>query len=159
MTLSDRGRKRVQLQEVQTTIAEIAGRTAPARIAPTRRTTFQRRVWRLRAVVDRFRVASNGEIVLILFSIDSGRYMNAYMPNPRCLGSSTRDRGGILGARDAFTRACPKAVTDWQLLGATADIAGVGFWNPVRTTRGALPNGAELRPVTSFKLITGCGVG
>jgi hypothetical protein len=33
----------------------------------------------------------------------------------------------------------------WQLLGATVVISGVGFWNPARTTRGALPNGAELR--------------
>jgi hypothetical protein len=29
----------------------------------------------------------------------------------------------------------------------------------VKTTRGALPNGAELRPVTNLKVLTGCGVG
>lgn len=36
-------------------------------------------------------------------------------------------------------------------------ITGVGFWNPVKTTLGALGNGAELRPVTSLTLLEGCG--
>jgi hypothetical protein len=57
---------------------------------------FERRVWRLHAVVDRYRIASNGEIVLILFSIASA-YMNVYLPNPVCLGQRARshrnDRG------------------------------------------------------------------
>ena len=47
----------------------------------------------------------------------------------------------------------------WQLLGATVEIGGVGFFNPVQTTRGALQNGAELRPVTNLSIVTGCGVG
>jgi hypothetical protein len=34
---------------------------------------------------------------------------------------------------------------------------GVGFWNPVKTTLGALGNGAELRPITNFVLKQGCG--
>jgi hypothetical protein len=38
-------------------------------------------------------------------------------------------------------------------------MTGVGYWNPVATTLGALGNGAELRPVTGFKLINGCGLG
>ena len=41
----------------------------------------------------------------------------------------------------------------------TVDLAGVGFWNPSRSTRGALANGAELRPVTNFKIVNGCGIG
>ena len=46
-----------------------------------------------------------------------------------------------------------------QLLGITVDIGGVGFWNPTSKTRGALPTGAELRPVTNFKIVNGCGGG
>ena len=38
-------------------------------------------------------------------------------------------------------------------------VAGVGFWNPRAVTRGALPTGAELRPLTNFKIVSGCGVG
>ena len=142
-----------------TTIEKIAELAPPAKITTARSTSFQRNVWHLRAVVDRYRIASNGEIVLILFSIDSGRYMNAYMPNPDCLSSKTRERSAILAARKAFASHCPAATVPWQLLGTTVDVTGVGFWNPTRNTRGALPNGAELRPVTGWTIDFGCGVG
>jgi hypothetical protein len=157
MTLSDPMRKTVDLQGTPTTIADIAKLDAPARAPQSRSTQFQRHVWRMRTVVDRYRVASNGEIVLILFSIDSAQYMDAYMPNPHCLGPDARDRTGMLAARQELTAHCAKATPAWQLVGLTVDIGGVGFWNPNRTTRGALPNGAELRPVTNFKVVNGCG--
>lgn len=157
MTLSDADRGRVRFDDTMTTIATLAKLSPPARISAARASTFQQHVWRLRTVVDRYRVASNGEIVLILYSIDSAQYMNTYMPNPDCLSSTSRYRSGLIAARQAFIGACPRPTPSWQLLGATVDIAGVGFWNPVKTTRGALPNGAELRPVTAFKLIAGCG--
>jgi hypothetical protein len=116
-------------------------------------------VWHLRSVIDRYRIASNGEIVLILYSIDSAQYMNAYLPNPHCLGPRARDRTGMIAARNQLTSRCAKVTPAWQLVGLTVDIGGVGFWNPNRTTRGALPNGAELRPVTNLKIVNGCGVG
>lgn len=159
MAFSDPDRARVSLAPETTTIAAIARLSTPRKIALARRTSFQRRLWHLHAVVDRYRIATNGEIVLILFSIDSGQYMNAYMPNPNCLSHRTRERSAILAARKTFTSHCPHATTAWQLLGATVDVTGVGFWNPVHTTRGALANGAELRPVTSLTIDFGCGVG
>jgi hypothetical protein len=116
-------------------------------------------VWRLHAVVDRYRIASNGEIVLILFSIDTGQYMNAYLPNPVCLGRRARDRSGMVAARRQFSSHCAPVTAAWQLLGATVDVAGVGFWNPSKHTRGASPNGAELRPLTNLRIVFGCGVG
>ena len=116
-------------------------------------------MWRLHAVVDRYRIASNGEIVLILFSIDTGQYMNAYLPNPVCLGGRARDRSGMVAARRQFSSHCAPVTAAWQLLGATVDVAGVGFWNPSKQTRGALPNGAELRPLTNLRIVFGCGVG
>lgn len=159
MTLSDPQRMLVDLHGVQTTIADIASRPSPKRVVPSRATAFQRRVWRLRAVVDRYRIASNGEIVLVLYSIDTGQFMDAYLPAKQCLGRRARDRTGMLAARREFTSRCPTVSWQWQLLGVTVDIGGVGFWNPVRTTRGALRNGAELRPVTNLKVVSGCGVG
>ena len=159
MTLSDRQRLRVDLQGTSTTIGQIAGLDQPPTIGAQRTTEFQRHVWRLRAVVDRYRIASNGEIVLILFSIDTGQFMNAYLPAEACLGPRARDRAEILAARHELTSRCPTVTAAWQLLGATVEIGGVGFWNPVQTTRGALSNGAELRPVTDLSIVTGCGVG
>ena len=158
MTLSDPMRQTVDLQGEPTSIADISKLDSPARTPLTRATQFQRHVWRMRTIVDRYRIASNGEIVLILFNIDSAQYMNAYMPNPHCLGPDARDRTGMIAAREGLTDRCPKVTAAWQLVGLTVDIGGVGFWNPNRTTRGALPNGAELRPVTNFKVINGCGI-
>ena len=159
MTLSDPQRTSVALQSAPTSIAEIAKLVAPARTPQARSTRFQRHVWRMRTVIDRYRIASNGEIVLILYSIDSAEYMNAYLPNPHCLGPRARDRSGLIAARKQLTEHCPPAKPEWALLGITVDLAGVGFWNPSRATRGALANGAELRPVTNFKIVNGCGIG
>jgi hypothetical protein len=158
LTFSDDGAKRVELPRVPTTIGEIAKLKAPDKIAFMRTTDFQQHVWRLQVVVDRYRIASNGEIAFVLFSIDTAQYMNAYLANPHCLTTSTRDRSGLVAARKSFTSHCPTPTASWQLLGATVDLAGVGYWNPSKTTRGALPNGAELRPLTNFKLVSGCGV-
>jgi hypothetical protein len=114
-------------------------------------------MWSETVVIERYRQQSNGELALELFDIPSGMYMNAYMPNPQCLSSTTRGRASILSARTAFTSVCPAPTNDWQPLGASVTLTGVGFWNPVKTTLGALGNGAELRPVTGFSLINGCG--
>jgi hypothetical protein len=159
MNLSDVDRMKVNLHPEDTTIAAIAALHDPRTIVPRRTTPFQRQVWRLRAVVDRYRIASNGEIVLILYSIDTGQFMDAYLPSKPCLVQRARDRTGMLSARSAFTSRCPKVTAAWQLIGITVEIGGVGYWNPVHTTRGALANGAELRPVTNLKIVTGCGIG
>jgi hypothetical protein len=144
---------------VPTTIASIAALKPPSRIVLARTTDFQRQAWHLRAVVDRYRIASNGEIILILFSIDTGQFMDAYLPNPHCLSNKSRARADMVAAREGFTSRCPGVTAAWQLLGVTVELDGVGFWNAVRTTRGALANGAELRPVTNLTIVTGCGVG
>jgi hypothetical protein len=158
MTFSDADRGRVRIDRVPTGIDSIAD-LRPPKLDIRRTTSFQVHSWRLSVVIDRYRIASNGEIALVLYSIPTGRYMNAYFPNPRCLSKRTRDRTGILTARRAFTEHCPHATAAWQLLGVSVDLSGIGFWNPSHATRGALPNGAELRPVTNFSIVSGCGVG
>jgi len=158
MTLSDSDRAEVTLHGAPTTISEIAKLAPPERIAAARTTPFQRHVWKLHAVIDRYRIASNGELVLILFSIPTGQYMDVYLPNPRCLGERARDRTGMIAARHEFTSHCDSVTAAWQLLGTTVDVAGVGFWNPSKRTRGALKNGAELRPLTNLRVVSGCGI-
>lgn len=158
MTLSDRARYTVNLHGEPTTIPKVAELQGPAHIGRARSTAFQRRVWRMHAVIDRYRMASNGEIVLVLYDIDSGMYMNAYFPSPQCLGKRARDRTGMVAARRELVSHCPAPSIGWQLLGVTVDLGGVGFWNPSTGTRGALRNGAELRPLTNFKIVSGCGV-
>jgi hypothetical protein len=158
MTLSDADRMKLHLDRLPTSIGTIAAQQSPLVIGLRRATNFELHSWRLQAVVDRFRIASNGDIILVLFDIPSGKTMDAYLPNPHCLGPRARDRTGMIAARKVFADRCPRATAQWQLLGATVDVTGVGFWNPVRTTRGALPNGAELRPLTNLSVVSGCGV-
>ena len=157
MTLSDTGRKAVAWSPASTTVGDIAKLSAPSRVATSRSTSFQKQVWQLTAVVQSFRMASNGEIILELFDTKSSAYMDAYMPNPSCLSTATRGRTQILAARSTFMKSCPAPMPAWQTLGATVQLAGVGFWNPSKATQGASPNGAELRPVTGFTLVQGCG--
>jgi hypothetical protein len=159
MTLSDVDRDQVDLDGLPATIAKLEALESPPSIGLRRSTDFQRRAWRMRAVVDRYRIASNGEIVLVLFNIDTGLFMDAYLPAKQCLGARARDRANMLAARRELVGRCPAATAAWQLLGATVWIEGVGFWNPSRVTRGALANGAELRPVTGLEIVSGCGVG
>jgi len=159
MTLSDTDRKEVHLDRIPTTIPNLAAQQEPKTIEPRRTSGFQLVSWRMQAVVDRYRIASNGEIILVLYDIPSNTYMDAYLPNPHCLGPRARDRTGMIAAREVFTEHCPRATAQWQLLGATVDLSGVGFWDPVHTTRGALANGAELRPLTNLSIVSGCGVG
>src|SRR4051812_38439288 len=123
MTLSDPKRTSVVLRGTTTTIAGIAELRAPAPTPQARTTPFQRHLWRMRAVIDRYRIASNGEIVLILYSIDSAQYMNAYLPSPHCLGPRARDRTGMIAARKQLTTHCPLVKTTWELLGITVDLA------------------------------------
>jgi hypothetical protein len=157
MALSDSRRARIDFRPVRTSIAQVSTLVPPRTIRTTRLTPFQLRSWSMPAVVDRYRIASNGEIVLILYSIQSAQYMDAYLPNPHCLGPRSRGRPAMIAARKEFTSHCPPATAQWQLLGATVELTGVGFWNPSKATRGALPNGAELRPLTNVKIVNGCG--
>jgi hypothetical protein len=157
MTLSDTGNKSVAWAPTATSIPDVGKLAPPAKVTATRSTSFQKHQWKVHAVIERYRMASNGEIVLELFDIPSSTYMNAYMPAPSCLPTKARGRAQMLAARNSFMSQCPAVTNDWQMLGATADMTGVGFWNPVRTTQGALPNGAELRPLTALTITQGCG--
>jgi hypothetical protein len=157
MTLSDTGKKSVAWSPSATTIPDIAKLTPPAKITAARSTSFQKHTWKLHTVMERYRQASNGELVFELFDVPSATYMNAYVPASECLPTAARGRGQMLAARNSFLSGCPAPTTDWQMLGATADLSGVGFWNPVKTTMGALKNGAELRPLVGVSITQGCG--
>src|SRR5260370_1749457 len=95
MTLSDTQRTGVTWAPAATSIADIGKLTAPARITTTRSTPFQKQVWQLNVVVENYRLASNGEILLVLFDIPSRTYMNGYLPNPTWLSRSSRGRADL----------------------------------------------------------------
>ena len=79
------------------------------------------------------------------------------MPSAGSLPKTMRDRKAIIRARATFISKCGPATSDWQPLGATAYISGVGFWDFPHGQRGHARNYAELHPVTAIRLISGCG--
>src|SRR3954452_3935165 len=129
MTLADNG-KSVNWNPTVTTIPEIAKLAAPGRVTASRTTSFQKRVWKLNdVVIERYRVASSGELVFELFDIPSSTYMNAYIPAPSCMTANKTLRKAMFGARNGFVKNCPAATGDWPMLGSHAVPFGVWFWN------------------------------
>jgi hypothetical protein len=157
MTLSDTGKSAVHWSPAATSISDIAKLTAPKKITTTR-SSFEKQVWGFTTVLQSWRLASNGELVFQLFDVPTSTYMNAYLPSPSCLPTTTRGRAQIVATRNTVLSKCGAPQPTWQPLGATVNLTGVGFWNPVKTTAGALKNGAELRPLLSVNITQGCGV-
>jgi hypothetical protein len=153
-TLSDRERGTVKLTAKTTTIESIGARPYPRPTPRRRRTQFQRHAWEVVAQVTSFRLDQEG-VRLILY--DDGMYMNAVLPTPTCLSRSTRAREEILSVWRRFQGDCDRASRQWQSLGAIVYVSGIGFWSQrSKARRGAARNGAELHPVTGFRVVAGC---
>jgi len=155
-TMTDKAAKSVVWSPAVTDVLNIAQLTAPKTLG-TRSMRFQKHVWKITAVIERYRLDPSGNLVFELYDIPSNMYMNAYIPSEQCLPQTAWWRPEILNARASFTNICPAATSDWQMLGATADMTGVGYWDPVKSTLGSLPNGAELRPLVGLYVKQGCG--
>jgi hypothetical protein len=152
-TLSDAERKMVRLTPKTTTIASIRERPHPRPVPRRRRTRFQRQTWEIVAQVTAFRL-DDGGLRLILY--DRNAYVQAVIPTPDCLVRSTRARAEIAAAWKRFVRECGQPTREWQPSGAVVFIRGVGFWSQRLGRRGSAPNGAELHPVTGFRIVAGC---
>jgi hypothetical protein len=154
-TFSDPGKGRVNLLPRQTTIAALASRPFPRPLPRRRKTSFQRQTWQVVAQITEYRLDGN-EIRLVLY--DHGVYMNAVIPAPACLSSSTRARGLLSAMFQGFANNCGHPQRTWQPQGAVVYISGVGFWSSrYKERRGRAPNGAELHPVTGLRPVVGCG--
>jgi hypothetical protein len=152
-TLSDVARMSVRLKPESTTIAAISEQASPRTLPTRRRTNFQRQAWEVVAQVTAYRLETEG-IRLVLF--DGGSYLNAVIPAPSCLSPVTRARNAITAAWKRFATDCARPTREWQTFGAIVYIRGVGFWSQRRTLRGSATNGAELHPVTGFRVVAGC---
>ena len=144
----------MQLAPQATTIGAIRDRHGPGRPPTRRTTTFQLHVWEVPAQITSFKLDPTGAVRLELF--DDNAYLHAVIPSPACLSSKTRARSAIAASWRAFTSKCGKGTRDWQSLGAILLVRGVGFWGQRTETQGTAPNGAELYPVTGFRVVVGC---
>ena len=152
-TLSDPARKAVALAPKSTTIGDIGQRPYPRPVPRKRRTPFQKQNWEIVGAVTAFKLEDAG-LRLILF--DHGAYLNAVIPAPSCLTKVSRARAAMNAAWNTFVTNCTHPTGDWQSLGAVVYLSGVGLWSERNGNRGAAPNGAELYPVTGFRIVVGC---
>lgn len=152
-TFSDPARKTVALLPKTTTIDDVGHRPYPRPVPTRRRTPFQRQTWTVVAQVTVFRLEDAG-LRLVLF--DDGAYVNAVIPAPSCLTGASRARKAMISAWNTFVTKCTHPTRDWQSLGAVVYVSGVGLWTPRIGGRGAARNGAELYPVTGFRIVVGC---
>jgi hypothetical protein len=143
----------VQLDAKPTTIEAIRERPYPRPIPRKRRTPFQKQAWKVIGQMTAFKL-DDGGLRLILY--DANAYLQAVIPTPTCLGRSARARKEIAAVWARFVSDCGEPTRDWQPSGAIISLQGVGFWSQRRERRGAAPNGAELHPVTGFRVIAGC---
>ena len=107
MTLSDAGKASVKWTPAATSLADMGKLAAPAKVPATRSSAFEKQVWGVTAVLQSYRMASNGEIVFQLFDIPTSTYMNAYMPAPQCLPKTARGRAQLIAARNGVHEAVP----------------------------------------------------
>jgi hypothetical protein len=150
--LGDRDARRVEMTPRTTSIGALAGRQRPGRL-PARRDGFERQTWEVVAQITEYRLAPNGGVRLILF--DDHSYLRAELPPLACLTRRTPARGAIVDTRTRFLGMCGRALSAWRDSGAVAYVSGVGYWGS-RAVRQAAPNGAQLHPITSLRLIAGC---
>ena len=153
-TLSDVQRKQVNLSPQQTTVPDILARRGPGHEVTRRRTAFQLHVWGVYAQITKYRLDANGSVRLVLY--DDNSYMNAVIPSPDCLSRTTRDRPDIAAAWRGFVSKCGKPGSDWTTFGGILFVQGIGYWTQKQALRGTAPNGAELHPVTGFRVVAGC---
>jgi hypothetical protein len=154
-TLSDPQRNLVNLSAKSTTVAVINALPQPHPTPATRSTDFERHVWRVTAQITEFRLEADSDIHLILF--DAGAYLIAEMPAAHCVPATARDRTAIIAARKKFATSCGQPTTQWQPLGAVAEISGVGFFDIPHSQKPHASNFAELHPVTGIEFVSGCG--
>jgi hypothetical protein len=143
----------VQLKPTASTIGELGSLAAPKSVPTRRSTTFQRRTWRVVALITTFRPGSNGEILLKLF--DHGAYMFASIPARTCQASRPAAARAIGAVRSQFLAKCGTPRDGEEPSGAVVWITGVGYWSKPRA--GGAKNGAMLSPVFSIEPVAGCG--
>jgi hypothetical protein len=119
-TLSDPQRALVKLRPKSTSVAAINRLPMPHPTPSTRKTVFERRVWRVRAQIVEYKLEDDQDIHLVLF--DRGAYLIAEMPSGACLTARTRDRRALVRVRRVFETRCGAATSSWRPLGAESAV-------------------------------------
>jgi hypothetical protein len=150
-TGTDADRGNVSSTVHSTSIQSLSSRPKPShyptnnRVAPS-----EFYVWQLAARVTQYKEEADSDIHLVLRD-SANRSMIAEIPAPSCVGSSSRWKAGISGARSTWTHTYPLS-TSWHHINRAVTIRGLGFFDPPHGQAGASSNGIELHPVIRVQL-------
>lgn len=151
-TLTDTQADRVGGRIVATSVAGLERLSRPTPLAE-RRTSPERRIYRVRARLLATQTGQGGEIELILADLRTGATIIAGLPATRCTGAAPATlRTSLEAARAVFVERCGGVTGATQRrLKAVVTVTGVGFFAPRGATRVAR-NGFGLRPLLGFSV-------
>jgi hypothetical protein len=147
-TGTDQDAGKVSLTPEATTIDALVSLPSPDsfpedhRIAPTELTTFQL----TNVTMTHFERSLDGDISMTLS--DGQNHMEAEIPDPDCVGSSSPFAGQIAAARQVFEQRFPTGASQDTNIPVT--MVGVGFFDVPHPIEGAAPNFIELHPVLNL---------
>jgi hypothetical protein len=139
-----------------TTIASMRALAKPAslpsnnRIQPTETTVF-----RIQATLNQYKLENDSDYHLVI-SDSNGQTMITEIPDPACVGSSSRLRTSIQKARAAFN-AKYTVTTSFQTANVPVTVTGVGFYDFLHGQTGVAPNGVELHAVLDIQFAGSTG--
>lgn len=154
-TLRDRAARRVDFRARWTTVSAL--REQRPSHAATRSGSVEFSAFRLRARLVRARLASNGDVDVVVADPDArARTMIVVFPSPSCTRNAVQ-RWRMAVARATFLASCglPPAGNFGRMWGV-AIFTGVGFFDPGAVQPPAAPNAVQLHPVLRFRP-GGCG--
>jgi len=145
-TMTDSGVASMDTVPRPTSVSELGDLPRPTvRLPENRRLSpYERGVWRLRAKLRQVIVESDRDWHLVLEDTeDSTRTMIGEIPDSACAEGSRY--GGRFAEARRELRAMPRD--------AIIELDGVGFFDFLHGQRGVAPNGFELHPILSVRLV------
>jgi hypothetical protein len=138
------------------TIASLGALPAPSslpsnnRVQPTETTLF-----RIGATLTEFKLEADSDYHLVL-SDGAGHTMISEIPDPACVGASSRLLSRIQTARGEFDAKYTPTGT-FHVVNVPVTVTGVGFFDFLHGQTGVAPNGIELHTVTDIQFGGGGG--
>lgn len=155
-TLADQDISQVNFQPVSTTIEELTKLARPSAIPGSDRLESERKAYSVIGRLTTVKLEMDGDYHLVLQG-DTGQTLVAEIPSPSCYsGNSTDVRSEFQTAREVIDgaflhgerRGLSRIASD-----AKVEVTGVGFFDFIHGQTGMAPNGFELHPVLSIRLL------
>ena len=154
-TDADAGKITLQLT-TPTTIAALSAIPAPPSLPPNNRIQpTETTVYQVHATLWEYKLEADSDYHLVLRDA-SGHTMIAEIPDPACVGSSSRLLTSIQKARNEFD-AKYTPTGSFQIANVPVTVTGVGFFDFLHGQTGVAPNGIELHAVLDVQFGSGTG--